>query len=320
MDHRQCRFIWSAQLATVAMFRSHGGTRVALAGGAGAGEAGAGEVRAGEVGEWPVSPAEIDRMQQAAAAVLDCRRHFAARPGGLLGEIAAGEPGFTDWRHYPAGEVYDPQSHAQYFYHVHPAAGRGAGEHGHFHAFLRADGIPPGARPLVLPETAIAADTARPSPQAAPVKHGARDEVCHLLAITLDLTGTPIRLFTTNRWVTGETWYRAEDVVAMLDRFVFAEAGRSAVSRWIAAMVALFRPQIAALLRTRDETMMTWRRRRRGNVFEDPRIEIVSCTEIDIDRQLTALEHARSGPKREAGLHPPAPPWMSEGWGEGHAG
>ncbi|MGH7046143.1 MAG: DUF6969 family protein [Stellaceae bacterium] len=264
--------------------------------------------------------AEIDRMQQAAAAVLDCGRHFATRPGGLLGEIAADGSGFADWQHYPAGEVYDPSSHAQYFYHVHPAAERGAGEHGHFHAFLRAEGIPPGVRPLVLPETAIAADMARPSPQAAPVKHGARDEVCHLLAITLDLTGTPIRLFTTNRWVTGETWYRAEDVVAMLDRFVFGETERAAVSRWIAAMVWLFRPQIAALLRARDETMMTWRRRRRGNVFEDPRIEVVSSVEIDIERQLAALEHARADAAREPAHRSPALSWMNEGWGEGHAG
>lgn len=259
-------------------------------------------------------------MHAAASVVVECRRWFAARPAGVLGEIVAGDALLAEWRHYPAGEVYDPHSHAQYFYHLHPAAERPAGEHGHFHTFLRAEGIPTGIAPLVLPETAIA-DSARPPPQAAPLKQGARDEVCHLIAIALDHAGEPVRLFTTNRWVTGETWYRAEDVVRMLDRFAIGAAGQSpVVNQWLVAMIALFRPQIAALLRARDDTMMAWRRRRRSNVLEDPRLEVMSSIEIGVDAQLAQVEHARSlaGPDRLTPL--PALPRMAEGWDEGHAG
>ncbi len=269
--------------------------------------------------EWRASPAELARMHDAAAVLAECRRWFAANPPGLLGEIAAGERPFAEWRHYPAGEVYDPHTHAQYFYHVHPAAGRLAREHGHFHTFLRAEGIPAGMAPVVLPETAVA-DAARPLPQAAPLKQGTRDEVAHLVAITLDPRGEPVRLFTTNRWVTGETWYRADDVVRMLDHFAIGEVGGSAVlSRWIVAMVALFRPQIAALLRARDETMMAWRRRRRAIVFEDVRLEIVSSVDIDIDAQLALLEGGGSRSGLDRLPRPPALPRMAEGWGEGHA-
>jgi len=32
-------------------------------------------------------------------------------------------------------------------------------------------------------------------------------------------SGRPIRLFTTNRWVTGDVWYPASAVIAMLERF-----------------------------------------------------------------------------------------------------
>jgi hypothetical protein len=258
-------------------------------------------------------------MRTAAAIVLECRRWFAANPAGVLGEIAAGDAPLAEWRHYPAGEVYDPDSHAQYFYHLHPEAGRPAREHGHFHTFLRAEGIPKGIAPWVLPETAIA-DAARPPPQAAPLRQGARDEVCHLIAITLDPAGEPARLFTTNRWVTGETWYRAEDVVRMLDRFAIGEAGQSPVlNQWVVALVALFRPQIAALLRARDETMMAWRRRRRANVFEDMRLEIISSLAIDIDAQLVLLERASALAGSDGLPRPPALPRMAEGWGEGHA-
>jgi Domain of unknown function (DUF6969) len=270
--------------------------------------------------ELRVSPGEIAPMHAAAAVLAECRHALAADGGGILGELAAGEGPLADWVHYPAGEIYDPQSHAQYFYHAHPAGDRPAREHGHFHTFLRAEGMPSGVTPLVLPETAVA-DAARPPPQAAPLKHGARDEVSHLVAIALDPRGEPIRLFTTNRWVTGETWYRAEDVVRMLDRFTIGEVGGPAVlNRWIGAMLALFRPQIVALLRLRDETVMAWRRRRRTNVFEDVRLEITSSIEIDLDAQLAFLDRFGSGSAANAAAGMPRLPPMAEGWGEGYAG
>jgi hypothetical protein len=189
----------------------------------------------------------------------------------------------------------------------------------HFHAFLRAEGMPAGVAPLLLPELAVADAPALP-PQAAPLKHGTRDEVSHLVAIAIDVHGEPIRLFTTNRWVTGETWYRADDVIRMLDRFTIAEIEPSAVlNRWIGAMVQLFRPQIAGLLRARDEAVMAWRRRRRTHVFEDPRLETTSSLDIDLDTQLAFLDGVRLGPaesvlQRVTGLPP-----MAEGWNEGHA-
>lgn len=269
--------------------------------------------------EWPADLAELAPMQAAAAVLAECRRSLAANPAGLLGEIADDDTPLAEWQHYPAGEIFDPHTHAQYFYHIHPASARAAREHGHFHTFLRAEGIPAGVAPLVLPEIAVA-DAARPPPQAAPLKQGARDEVSHLVAITLDPMGEPIRLFTTNRWVTGETWYRADDVIRMLDHFAIGEVGRTALlSRWIVAMVALFRPQIVALLRARDETMMAWRRRRRANVFEDIRLEVVSGIEIDIDAQLALLDRAGSRPVLNALPRRPGLPRMAEGWGEGHA-
>jgi hypothetical protein len=270
--------------------------------------------------ELRVSPYEVAPMQAAAAVVASCHRALAARGGGILAEIGAEEGALVDWQRYPGGEVYDPQTHVQYFYHAHPAADRAVGEHGHFHTFLRAEGMPLGVAPLVLPETAVA-DAARPTPQSAPLKHGARDEVSHLIAIALDSRGEPMRLFTTNRWVTGETWYRAEDVIRMLDRFTFGEvAGPTVLNRWIGAMLALFRPQIVALLRRRDETVTAWRWRRRTNVFEDVRLEITSSVEIDLGAQFTFLDRLGSGLDADASEQLLRLPPMADGWSEGHAG
>ena len=264
-----------------------------------------------------VGRAEIEPMVAAATVIADCRRELAARDRDILREVMAREATVSEWRHYPDGDVYDPKSHAQYFYHVHPVIGRPVREHGHFHTFLRAEGMPAGTAPLILPEVAVADVPALP-PQAPPLKRGSREEVSHLVAIAVDCRGEPIRLFTTNRWVTGETWYRAEDVIRMLDRFAITVVEPSeTLNRWVCAMLRLFRPQIAALLRMRDETVMAWRRRRRTQVFEDPALEITSSLDIGFDAQLAFLDRVRSDPAARTPHRVTVLPAMAEGWGEG---
>jgi hypothetical protein len=265
-----------------------------------------------------VSQADIEQMIAAAAIIRECRRDLAARSTDVVGEVI-GSSAICAWRHYPEGEVFDASSHAQYFFHAHAPDSRPPSERGHFHTFLRAEGMPSGVVPLLLPELAVA-DVAALAPQAPPLKRGERDEVSHLIAIAVDVRGEPIRLFTTNRWVTGETWYRAEDVTRMLDRFVIAEREPSAVlNRWIGAMINLFRPQIAALLQARDETVMAWRRRRRTHVFEDPRLEITSSLDIQLGAQLALVDKARDRSDEGALRRVPALPPMAEGWEEGRA-
>jgi hypothetical protein len=238
---------------------------------------------------------ELEALAAHASAALACEAAL-ARGGGVLAAALAGGSTCADWQHYPAGDVHDPETHAQFFYHAHPRGERGADEHGHFHTFLRARGMPPGLRPLVLPELAIAGSPAEPAAPSAPEPHAGEDgEWCHLVAIAMNEAGRPIRLFTTNRWVTGETWYRAADVVAMLDRFALGPVGPAPLlNRWIDAMIGLFRPEIEALVAARDEAVMGWRRRRRSksHVFEDRRLEIASALDISLEAQAREIEKA----------------------------
>jgi hypothetical protein len=235
--------------------------------------------------------AELEDMAVAGDEVLECRRVLAQSGDTILGELLRGAGVVVEWNHYPEGDVYDPLSHAQYFYHTHPPGQRTDPEHGHFHTFLRPRGMAPGTRPLIMPELAIAdapsAPVAPPVPQ--PNQGADNDELSHLVAIAVSETGEPVRLFTTNRWVTGETWYAAADVAAMLDRFVIDLARPSwPLNRWLSAMFRLFRPQMVALVHARDAAVMSFRRRRRGkvHVFEDRRLEVPSTVEIDIDEQI----------------------------------
>jgi uncharacterized protein DUF6969 len=255
------------------------------------------------------------RAAAAATAIGECRRTLAARGSSIIREATGGAEQAGEWRHYPDGDAYDPLSHAQYFFHRHDMPDD-PGEIGHFHLFLRADGMPPGTLPLLLPEAAIAS---LPTPaQAAPSKRGARDEVSHLVAIAINAAGEPVRLFTTNRWVTGETWYRADDVVRMLDCFTLDAAEPAGVlNAWLAAIVRLYQPEIAMLLRRRDESVMDPRRRRRRiDVFEDPKLEITSSLAIDLDQRLAAVDRLGAEPSVRPKPAPPSrlPP-MAEGWG-----
>jgi hypothetical protein len=235
--------------------------------------------------------AELAALEAAGREVLECRRVLAKSGDSVVSEALRGGAPFAAWAHYPDGDVYDPESDAQFFYHGHGDGPRAAREHGHFHTFLRPRGMPTGTRPLVMPELAIAdAPSAPAGPPAPQPNQGAdNDELSHLVAIAMDESGEPVRLFTTNRWVTGETWYAGADVVAMLDRFVVDLARPSwPLNRWITAMFRLFRPQMIDLLEARDTQVMAWRRRHRGkvHVLEDRRLEVVSALEIDVEDQL----------------------------------
>lgn len=226
-----------------------------------------------------LSADRLERMAAAGRRVKDCVRVLGKTDDTLVGEVTRGHDEFKAWEHYPSGDVYDPETHGQYYYHAHAAGERGD-EHGHFHTFLRALGMPPGMRPDIAPDY---------RPPAGP-----NDAVSHLVAISMDRDSVPVRLFTTNRWVTGEVWYAADDVISMLDRFDMDLAYPSwPVNVWVTSMVVLFRPQIVDLLRARDRAIAAWAAAHPGdNVYEDHGIEVASAIDISVDAQVEAIDAA----------------------------
>jgi len=220
----------------------------------------------------------LEAMLDAGREVRDCMRVLAKSGGNVVAELLRDTATFYEWDHYPKGDVYDRATHAQYYYHAHPEKER-PGEHGHFHTFLRPAGMPRGIKPL-------------PAAGAPPAEPNAA--LSHLIAIGMDRFGAPVALFTTNRWVTDETWYRAEDVIRMLDFFEIDLAQPSwPVNRWIGAMIPLFRPQIEWLVKKRDEALAAWHKKKpRANVYEDRGLDVASEMAIDVERQIAAVEQA----------------------------
>lgn len=222
----------------------------------------------------------LERMAAAGREVREAARLLAESGDNAVSEVLRGQDPFEVWDHYPKGDVYDWQTHSQYYFHAHPPSENRFPEHGHFHTFLRPKGMPVGVKPASVDGFTMPEDP--------------NDALSHLIAISVDGDSRPLRLFTTNRWVTGEVWYGARDVIRMLDLFDMghAEPSRTA-DRWVTAMVALFRPQIETLLRERDTRIeLHARLRPGGDVYDDRELEVTSVTDISVDEQIEAVEGA----------------------------
>jgi hypothetical protein len=219
----------------------------------------------------------LEKMRTAGAEIRECYRVLEKGGLNVVGEVLKGQGTFYEWDHYPEGDVYDGETHAQYYYHSHRPED---GEHGHFHFFIRDDGIPEHIAP-------VAHEPEEPWPTG-------DDIICHLVALAMDKHGYPLRMFTTNRWVTGENWYTAEDVIDLLDRFVIDHADPSwPTNRWLTALTVLFYPQICRLIRERDTKIEAWLRKHPDDdVFEDRDLEVTSIADIDVDKQLRQIEKA----------------------------
>lgn len=247
--------------------------------------------RPGAIDFSNLSVTELQVMSAAGRELRECYRVLAKTGDNIVGEVLRDQGVFREWEHYPPEDVYDAVTHAQFYYHAHPPGCRPWDEHGHFHTFLRATGMPRDIKPADVPAPA---DLPEQGPEQDP-KSTHKTALCHLVAISMNSVGLPIRLFTTNRWVTGDTWYGAAEVCAMLDYFAIDHTRPSwALNRWISALFRLFKPQIVELVHARDRTIAAWRPRAGAqvSVYDDRSLEVTAVTAIDIDRQIVRVEGA----------------------------
>jgi hypothetical protein len=196
------------------------------------------------------------RRVQAAREALYCERILAKSGGNVALSLIGGATEIVAGQHYPAGDIYDPDSGAQVYYHAH---GDVTGEHGHSHCFLRPDGL--------------------------------GGPIHHLIALGIDGRGRLTRLFTVNRWVTGDDWRPAADLIALLPRFDLHLARPDYLAnRWLTAVVALYRDEIADLLEARDAALVA----RDIDVLEDRALDVLSARAVNLDATYALLSDAAS--------------------------
>ena len=224
-----------------------------------------------------LSTERLEDMARAGEEVREALRVLKKAGANVVGQCLANQGTFYELDHYPEGDVYDDEFASQYYYHAHREE---TGEHGHFHTFLRAKAMPKSIKPAPYD-----GDGKRPM---------GKDALCHFVAISMNSPGMPIGLFTTNRWVTDETYYSAEDTIAMLDLFRIDHTFPClATNNWISAMVRLFRPQIEMLLWERDDVIARWAEDHPDeDVYENRELEVTSSLDINIDKQIAAVRRA----------------------------
>lgn len=202
----------------------------------------------------------LDVAQNAASIQLS----YARKGTSLASAALAGAAVFEPLRHYPARDARDVVHGTQFYYHAHKARRQLAAEHGHFHLFVR-----------------------RPN------KVGGGDEMTyfHLAGLSIDAMGNALRWFTTNRWVTGEDWCKAEEVVQALHRFEVHVHGRMApIADWLTSMVRLFEKQIAGLIYQRDQVMAQHiDRLGREAAFEDRNLDVLTECSVSLQERLKQL-------------------------------
>lgn len=224
--------------------------------------------------------AELLGLYDAALEAIESMAALADAGINPVTAVLSGTDVVEEWAHFPPGDVVDPTTHSQFYYHAHAAEERAPREHGHFHTFLRPKALFP---ELQSAKTDDAQQKGEP--------------YTHLIGISTDASGQLIRLFTANRWVTAEQWHPADDVIAMLDRFDIAiERPSPELNRWVSAVVRLFRPQIVDLIRARDEAVAHWRTTHPDrDVFEDRELQVTSELPVDLLAQVRAIEAAVTG-------------------------
>lgn len=214
----------------------------------------------------------------AAAGEIGAAMHAAYRANSnVVWDFLRFEQQVLPDHHYPDDNVYDPESGSQYYYHSHRAD-----EHGHFHCFIMHGGLPDTAKPI--PDQRL--DMRDPD---------FTDPFAHLVAISMDEFGHPQGLFTTNRWVTQEVVYPADQIIALLDQFQIDHTFPAwSTNRWLTAMVALFRPQIESLIWAREsEFKRLSEKSPNGVVYEDTSHEILSFAKINVTEQVKAVTSER---------------------------
>ncbi|MBL6853077.1 MAG: hypothetical protein ISS15_06840 [Alphaproteobacteria bacterium] len=218
-------------------------------------------------------------MAGAAAEVVDCIRVLEKSGSNLVAEALGGRE-FIEMEHYPPDDVRDPKSGSQFYFHAHPQTRGQWNDYGHFHLFLGAASIPSVLKPVV--------------PDQCKTSEGGDAALCHLIAISMTRQGRPVRLFTTNRWVTGGLYYEADELITVIDRFELDHAHPSSpLNRWMIAMLGLYRNEIGDLLLARDCAVTEWQSAHPATgVFEDRALEITSALDIDLDNRLEEIRRA----------------------------
>ncbi len=180
------------------------------------------------------------------------------------------------WEHYPDNDARSKSTLGRWYYHIHKPGDRDPAEHGHFHLFLH--------RTQLVDDSGAWSEPANKSEK--------RANVVHVAGLSIDHVGIPRAWFVANRWVTDEWLYPAEKIIQHLPLYHVDDTAEDiTVNRFLTAMVALYREEIADLIRRRDVYFSDIGATPDGDIalWEDKKHDILAEIPVDLDEKLESL-------------------------------
>ncbi|MBA4164981.1 MAG: hypothetical protein C0510_10210 [Erythrobacter sp.] len=212
---------------------------------------------------------------RAAQTVIETIVAMAADGRPLMKRVLPEDGEVHFWQHYPKKDARDRDTRSRWYYHVHAPGDRDADEHGHFHLFLHRTQLPEGTVPTVMP----------------PEGEDAKAHVTHIAGLSINHQGIPRAWFVTNRFITNEFLYPADVIIGHLpDYMVDNTQEDSLVNRFVTAMVALYRDEIAELLRLRDVRQAELVAEHGAAAYEkESGVDLLASIPIDLDAKIESL-------------------------------
>lgn len=237
----------------------------------------------GEIDLSDIPNEELEAMRDAGECVRECYRILKQTNDSIVSEYLKRRANPDSNIQDVATPVIDSKTNSQYWFHS-DRIEQQPNETGHFHTFVR---------PRKIPRVGAQAT--------APPGYGPNDawedSLCHIIAIAMDHTGFPKRLFAPNKWVVRSAWHKAADVCHHLSYFTIEHADPSyPVNVWITNMIVLFRPEIRRILTERDRMIAALRQQHpEQDVLENRNLVVTVDQPIDVMRQLyTVREELRN--------------------------
>jgi hypothetical protein len=204
---------------------------------------------------YPVHTAAVD--------LLACLQAFAAERSNPVLALLGTERQLVAGRKYPQPPLQFGAGQWRAYYHHHHGQPLVAGEHGHFHVFVRA------------PASRSGGEQARPW--------------AHLAGLGMDSLGQPLRWFAVNAWVTDDAWLPGRWLMARLAQLT-PDTEDELLPAWLSAMLCLYREALVSLLDERDGALAaTAGGRALEEVQADRSLYQLAARPVDLQHRLEAV-------------------------------
>jgi len=221
-----------------------------------------------------VSSEQFLRMTNGAKQALTVQLGLAEAGKSIVSELlATKEEHFSEWDHLPKPDIYDESTGFQYYYHAHAASEREENEHGHFHVFV---------------------NLKKRLPEVVRKDYGDKKRcLAHLLAISVDGQGIPLRLFTTNEWVSDDQFVPATTLLPFVEQFEITDDSRlPEVTAWVNGVMATVLLQARYLIEQRDLQLRNWANGALQEVLQNKEYEIPSSLPFNLFSHAQEIEKA----------------------------